>query len=122
VRVAELDLEAERNAQVVPGRGRQAPTETGSFGMTLQDLSPQDRRDADLPNGRGGAVVTSVTPFGPAAQAQLQEGDVILSIQGQPIRTAAEASRALESVVAGRLARLVVWSNGQERLVQIRKR
>jgi serine protease Do len=124
VRVAELDLAEERGTQNAGGRGgddRQTPTEAGAFGLTLQNLSQADRRDTDLPAGQTGVLVTSVTPFGPAAQANVSPGDIILTIQGQPVRTAAEASRALDGVVAGRLARIVIWSNGQERLVQIRK-
>jgi S1-C subfamily serine protease len=45
---------------------------------------PQLRRYADL-NGNGGVYVTSVLPDGPAAEAGIKQGDVILSIDGKPV-------------------------------------
>jgi S1-C subfamily serine protease len=67
-----------------------------------------------------------VTPLGPAQQGGLAEGDVILSVQGQVVRSVEEVTRALNAIPAGRTARLIVWrfegGQGQEMLVQIRKR
>jgi serine protease Do len=124
VKVGELDLDQERTVAAARG-GTNAPgepTQTGSFGMSLRDLTSRERDQIQLPSGRGGVLVANVTPFGPASQAGLNEGDVLLSIQGDPVRTAAQAASALDSIAVGRLARIVVWRDGQEQLVQVRKR
>ena len=130
VRVEELDLEAERaplaSRRNAPGAPPAAPTDTG-FGMHVQPVQPSELRALRVPNGRGGAIVTDVTPLGPAFQAGLSEGDVILTVQGQEVRSVEEVTKALSAVAAGRTARLVVWHSengqpGQETLVQIRKR
>jgi serine protease Do len=119
VKVAELDLEAEQQASTRDGNGG---SQSDAFGMSIRNLTPNIRQRLDLPADRGGALITEVAPFGPAANAGLEPGDVILSIQGDEISSAAEAGRALEAIPSGRLARIVVWKDGQEQLRQVRKR
>jgi len=46
---------------------------------------PQLRRYVGLPNGNGGIYVTDVMPGGPAAQAGLLEGDIVLKVAGEVI-------------------------------------
>jgi serine protease Do len=90
--------------------------------MSLRDITPNIRQRLDLPVGRTGAVVTDVAAFGPAANAGIEPGDVILSVQSTAVRNANDATRALDAIPSGRLARIVVWHQGQEVLVQVRKR
>jgi serine protease Do len=123
VTVAELDLAAEQqrasSSQAEPRRGQ--PRDTG-FGMSITPVTPQIRQELGLPAGQGGAAVVAVTPFGPAAQAGLQPQDVILSIQGQRVTTADEVSAAIDAIPAGRTTRMIVWRDGNELAVQVRKR
>jgi serine protease Do len=128
VKVGELDLKAE--AQSAAARSESAPQaaepkETG-FGMTIRELTNAERRQLQVPAGRGGALVEEVTQFGPADQAGIARGDVILSVQGDAVRDVDQATRALDQVTAGRTARVIVWrfnrGEGQELLVPIRKR
>jgi serine protease Do len=124
VTVSELKLDEEREVPLAEENRAprpEAPIET-DFGMAVQNLSPADRRQLQLPNGQGGALVTSVTPFSPAHQAPLLEGDVILSIMGSPVRSASDVTAVLARVTPGRVARVIVWREGEEVLVQIRKR
>jgi serine protease Do len=123
VTVAELDLAAEqevaRSTETQPRRGQ--PRDTG-FGMSITPITPQVRQELDLPAGQGGAVVVSVTPFGPAAQAGLQPRDVILSIQGQQVSTPDEVSSVIDAIPTGRTTRMIIWRQGDEQAVQVRKR
>jgi serine protease Do len=133
VKVAELDLsqEAQQEADNSGGNDnnprRQQPKDTG-FGMTIQEMTPSDRSELGVPAGRGGAVVTDVTPFSAAADAGIQEGDVILSVQGTAVHGLDDVSHALDTIEAGHTGRIIVWRQGQqpgqgaERLLQIRKR
>ena len=75
----------------------------GSFGLTLQNLTPQIARRLQMPSGQSGAVITDVDPNGPSAGA-LRPGDVILSVNGRPVANAAEAGRELQKVASGRIA------------------
>jgi serine protease Do len=50
---------------------------------------------APAPNGRG-VVVQQVDPSGPAAQAGIQTGDVIVQVNRQPVHSAADVQSALQ--------------------------
>lgn len=117
VTVEELDLTQEQ--ATLQARG--TPQENG-LGMSLAPLNQNARRELQIPNDRGGAVVTSVRPLSPAALGGLEENDVILSVQGQTVRNVNEVTAALDQLPAGRTARIIVWRDGQEQLLQVRKR
>ena len=121
--VDELDLEAEQNAgRRAPQQDQPAPEEqgAGSFGLTLEPVTPQIARRLRLPSGRTGAVVTDVDQDGPSAGA-LAQGDVILSVNGKPVTNAVEAARELQKIQAGRLAQLRVWRADKEIFVPVKK-
>jgi serine protease Do len=123
VTVGELNLEAER-AQVARSQPRESRDEATStnFGMTLRDITPNIRQQLDLPSGRTGVAIASVAQFGAAAEARLQPGDVIVSIQNQPVATVDEATKALSAFGAGQTARVIVWREGQELTIRLRRR
>jgi serine protease Do len=121
--VDELDLEAEQNAgRRAPQTDQPAPEEqgAGSFGLTLEPVTPQIARRLRLPSGRTGAVVTDVDQDGPSAGA-LAPGDVILSVNGRAVTNAVEAARELQTIQAGRLAQLRVWRADKEIFVPVKK-
>ena len=126
VAVGELDLAQEQQVSAEGPRALRPEARDTALGMTLQPLSPAFQRQNQVPAGRGGAIVVEVTPFGPAADADIRPGDVILSLQGTPIRNADQAVEALAAVETGRTARVIVWrfssGQGQERLLLLRKR
>jgi serine protease Do len=75
----------------------------GRLGVTVTDLSPEL---AEYLGARKGVLVNAVEPGSPAARAGLKAGDVIASIDGQPVESAAELRRRLrdregEDVVVG---------------------
>jgi serine protease Do len=123
VGIIELNLDDEQNplTRNQPGENSQS-----QLGMTIRPLQPSEQRELGLPAGRGAAIVTQITPFSPAAEGRLDVGDVILSVQGQDVRSVADVTKALEAVPVGRTIRLVVWredrGQAQEQLVLIRKR
>ena len=124
VKVAELDLEAEQGAgQAQTRRPREATenVDTG-FGMSLEPITAAAARDLQLPAGRGGAIVASVDRSGPAAQAGIAPGDVVVSVQGTDVKGVSDVTAALSKVEAGRTARIVIWRNGREVLALLRKR
>jgi serine protease Do len=122
--VDELDLDAEQNQsrRATPQNDQPPPEEqgTGSFGLTLEPVTPQMARRLRLPSGRSGAVVTEVDPDGASAGA-LRAGDVILSVNGKTVSNAVEAARELQKVQAGRLAQLRVWRGEAEIFVPVKK-
>jgi serine protease Do len=125
VKVGELDLDAER--ETLTGRrpsSRQNPSrpQDTAFGMAIEDITPATARDLEIPRGRVGAVVRSVDPSGPAAQQGIRPGDLIIRVNGQEVTNQEQASRALEAVQSGSVARVVIWRGGQETLAFLRRR
>jgi serine protease Do len=59
------------------------------LGISIEDVNAADAEVYRLP-AITGAEVTSVSPGTPAAEAGMRLGDVIVSIEGQPIHTVAE--------------------------------
>jgi len=108
-----------------PSRNREtAPpaTKNTDFGMRIQEITPDVARDLGIAAGKGGAVITQLDPIGAAARDGLQQGDVILSVNGRTTTTVDQVSQALDQVPAGTRARVVVLRDGHETLAQVRKR
>ena len=64
------------------------------------------------PNG-GGVRVEGVSPGGPAAEAGVKAGDVIVSIQSKPIATGRELVKAMEAIEPGQKVALELRRDGK---------
>jgi serine protease Do len=84
----------------------------GRWGLGLADLTPDLRDQIQAPRSVEGAVVENVRPGSPADNAQLQQGDVIVSVDRKPVHSASDVAQALSSVPQGQDALILVWSNG----------
>ena len=102
VRVGKFSAEKVASSDV-PG------TEAGRLGVSVRALTPEERRRAEA---TGSVVVLDVT--GAAARAGIQPGDIVLSINGEPI-TKAEQLRALVAKAGKRMILLI--ERGDARLV-----
>ena len=120
----ELDLEAEAAGRQSSRGGEAAPGEptTTDFGMDLEAITPEIARGAELPRGRGGAIVADVDRGSAAARAGVQPNDIILEVNRQPVATLSQVTKALQGATAGAPVFLVVWREGQELFVTMSKR
>ncbi|RME93220.1 MAG: DegQ family serine endoprotease [Verrucomicrobia bacterium] len=90
-------------------------------GIQVADLDPRWRRQFGIPNSiREGALVVDLDPNCYAAQDGLRPGDVILSINRQPVRDADDAIR-LSRQIEGDSVLLRVWSRGGVRFLVVDK-
>ena len=71
------------------------------IGVALAPLSPQLRAQMDLPATTKGVVIAGVKPNSPAANAGLQEGDLILGVGSRAVSTAEEAAGAIRKAIKG---------------------
>jgi serine protease Do len=72
------------------------PTATGEgLGMSVQTLTAEIAENLGLDRGLNGVVVTAVDPDGPAAEAGIRRGDVLLEVNRRPIRNARQYEKAL---------------------------
>ncbi|MBN9056708.1 MAG: PDZ domain-containing protein, partial [Rhizobiales bacterium] len=95
--------------------GGDAAQRVPTIGVQLGDLTADLRDSLGLPGGERGAVVEGVNPDKPAADAGLQPGDVILSVNQKPVTSAREAKTAVaEAGKAGRKAVLLLVQRQDE--------
>jgi S1-C subfamily serine protease len=92
VRTEELPVETKPlAAQPSP---TQAPVANTSFGLQLQEVTPDLKRDLGLKTDSG-LVVVAVAPNSPAATADIQPGDVITEVGKTPVSTLDTLQKAL---------------------------
>ena len=90
------------------------------IGVALAPLSPEVRERLALPGSIAGALVAGVQPGSPAAQAGLQEGDVVVGVGTKPVGSPADAAAAIrDSAKDGRTVALRVVRNGHARFVAV---
>jgi serine protease Do len=124
--VAVIEYDFDREEGIASARPNGGDNTSSLFGMTVRPLQSTERDELGVPSGRGGAIVSDVTPYTPAGQAGVAPGDVVLSVQGEAVRSVADVTRLLTAIPSGVTARVVVWrvvrGQGGEQLVLIRKR
>jgi len=86
------------------------------IGIQHRELTPGEAKRAGVPAGKG-TMVFGVAPNGPAAQAGIQTGDLIVAVNGQPISKAADLGSAIRSHNAGdRIEITIVRKNKEMKL------
>ena len=89
----------------------------GLLGASIAPLTPQVRATFEVPSTVNGLVVTSVNPDGPAAEELFGVDDrggpdIIVAVEGKPVRNENELQAALREIGPGKIATLRVWSVG----------
>ncbi|WP_165973841.1 PDZ domain-containing protein [Paucimonas lemoignei] len=82
------------------------------LGLELQPVTTDIARVLALPD-ENGAWVFSVVPAGPAEQAGIEAGDVVLKFQDESITTAQQLLKAIATQEPGVEVALQVWRNGK---------
>lgn len=99
---------------MVAGRVRR-----GSPGLIIEDLSSQ----LTTPEGGGvnrGAVVTKVLPGSPGAKAGIKPGDIVVSANNKPVRTASEYITRVSIAALGSKIPMILFSKGEGKVVNLK--
>ena len=88
----------------------------GYTGLAIQGLTPELARAFGLDDARG-AVVAGVDQDGPAAEAGLRRGDVIVSFRGRPVLSDNDVRTQLSRLKPGERAVLEIARDGRRREV-----
>ena len=86
---------ANNNPNDGDGEGPQAQPQGGKLGLSLQPVTPQVAKQLGVEESQG-LIVTEVDQAGPAAEAGIARGDVVLEINRQPVKTVDEVQSALD--------------------------
>ena len=90
----------------------------GYLGVRIADVTSETVEDLGL-SGEYGVHVTAVVEDGPAEDAGLLEGDVIVAWNGQRVESVAQLQRHTSETPPGRSVELTVVRNGAERRVDV---
>ncbi len=93
--------------------------ERGWLGVHIQPVTPDLAEGLDLDKAKG-AIVAEVTDDSPAKAAGLSAGDVILSVNDQPIDGVRDLTRTIARLKPGAEAKLGLWRKGETSVVTVR--
>jgi len=83
--------------------------EQGPFGLVVRDLDPGSGLRRSLPSTIQGVVVVEVDAAGPARQARIRPGALVLEINRRPTPTAADFEAALAHVAGGKAVAVLIY-------------
>ena len=130
----EVALRIVRNgqSQTLRAKVEKIPTETGSIterpysdsvgklGVGVADLTPEIAQKLGLTGDRKyGVVIVEVAAGSPAAEADLQPGDVFLTLDSKPVHQVKEISALIESALAAKRSEFsLVIERGSSQLLR----
>ena len=104
---------------ILPQLKKLGRVERGYIGVTLRDVDPDLQASLKLARASG-ALVQDVKAGSPAARVGLRPYDVIVSFDGQPVRTQDRLSRDIAERQPGSAARLEYVRDGRTQAVTLR--
>lgn len=88
----------------------------GDLGLVVQDLTPSGAKEMQIQMASG-AVVSQVNPDSAAAKAGIENGDVVVELDGKTITTGGQFRNVLELKQPGEVVKLKILHRGNERNV-----
>ena len=85
-------------------------TAMNRLGISVEPVTPDAAQQLQLPNNMRGLIVTDVTPGGPSWETLLDDPDIILSVEGKPVKTEADLRNALKSEKPGSIVTLGIYN------------
>jgi serine protease Do len=91
----------------------------GKLGVVIQNVTQGLADSFGLPQPEG-ALVSSVEKGGPAEHAGVEPGDVILKLNGEPLKESSELPVRVASVAPGTSVELEIWRNHETRTISVK--
>ena len=112
-------IPSEQAAPVIEALRRGERVQRGYIGISIQEID-----DPDMAAGLGiernrGAIIGFVQPGGAAARAGIQQGDVVLSVAGQPVTPDQSLAQLIAQQRIGARVPMEVLRDGQRRNVTV---
>ncbi len=91
----------------------------GRLGVVIQDLTPDIAKALNIARSQG-AVITQVEPGSPAEKAGIQAGDVVVEVNGRPVRNSSDLRNRIGLVRIGEQVELTLQRNGKRHVIRAR--
>jgi serine protease Do len=88
----------------------------GSLGVYIQNVDAGLAKSFGLPSAEG-VLIGDVIPDTPASRANLQKGDIILKVNGEPVNDRTQLSLRISQMAPGTSVQLEIWRNGKSQMV-----
>jgi serine protease Do len=111
-------IPAEQIRPVVEALRRGQRVQRGYIGVGMQDVDEGVAAALGIPRNQG-TLIRSVTPGGPADRGGVQQGDVVVSVAGQPVTLDATLAYLISQQAIGSRVPLEVIRGGQRRTVNV---
>ncbi len=85
----------------------------GWLGVTIQEVTPELAKSFGLKDNKG-ALVAQVGPGSPAEKAGIEQGDIILTFDGQAISDSKDLPRIVASTAVGKTVTVKLFREGKE--------
>ncbi|QPQ54997.1 Do family serine endopeptidase [Allosphingosinicella flava] len=111
-------IPAEQARPVIEALRRGQRVRRGYLGIGFQPLDESIAASLDLPRNRG-ELIRSVSPGGPAARAGIQQGDVIITVNGRAVTPDESLAYLIANQNVGSTVPFELIRNGQRRTVNV---
>ena len=91
-------------------------------GVTVGDIKPEMRKQFGIPEDVKGAIITAINPDSATAETDVKVGDVVVEIDGKPVKDSDAAVKLSEEVKHKNSVRIRVNSRGATRFVVIEEK
>lgn len=101
----------------LPPRAMMPDGRGGQLGVTIDDLSGDELKAAA--GAPSGVRIEDVDRGGPAARAGLREGDIVVEVDGDQVRSARQFSRLIQETPDGRAVKLGIVRDGKRQSIEV---
>ena len=91
----------------------------GWLGVVVQEITPELKEALSLKDTKG-ALVSSVSPGGPAEKAGIQRGDVVATFDGTPIKEMGDLPYVVASTPVGKTVEVEVIRKGKKTTIEVK--
>ena len=88
------------------------------LGVYIQNITTEIGKQFGY-EGTEGALVADVIENGPAAKANFQRGDIILSVNDQKITDTKNLQNTIRSLKPEDSAKIEIWRNGEKKIIEV---
>jgi serine protease Do len=104
---------------LLPQLASKGKVSRGWLGVGIQDLSPELAERFGV-KAEAGVLISQVFRHSPAAEAGMQAGDILLSIQGKPMRESRQLTNHIATLSPGKTIRLQVKRNDKNLKLRVK--
>ena len=90
----------------------------GWLGVSMQDMTQELAESFNLDSPMG-SLIASVLKEGPADKAGIRPGDILIAVEGKPVKNSADMLNLVAAIPPGKSVTVTVIRSKQEKSIQV---